>query len=79
MPRWRAVRELRNHGGRVLDDVARGSAVTVTRDGTAVAELRPLQPRGLTAAELVARRRHLRHVDPMGLRADIDAALDTSL
>lgn len=79
MDRAVTVRELRNHGGRVLDDVARGSAVTVTRDGAAVAELRPLPRRGLTAAELIARRRHLSPVDPMGLRADIDAALDTSL
>lgn len=73
------MRELRNHGGRVLDDVARGSAVTITRDGTAVAELRPLAPRGLTAAELVARRRHLPVVDPAALRADVDANLDMSL
>lgn len=35
------VRELRNHGGEVLDRVARGEALVVTRDGTEVAELRP--------------------------------------
>jgi prevent-host-death family protein len=32
------VRELRNHGGEVLDRVARGEAVVVTRDGAEVAE-----------------------------------------
>ena len=31
-----SVRELRNHGGEVLDRVARGVAVIVTRDGAEV-------------------------------------------
>ena len=30
------VRDLRNHGGAVLDRVARGEALTVTRDGRSV-------------------------------------------
>ena len=33
------VRELRNHGGEVLDRVARGESLIVTRDGAEVAEL----------------------------------------
>ncbi|GAA1465174.1 hypothetical protein GCM10017607_03910 [Microbacterium thalassium] len=73
------VRDLRNHGGAVLDDVARGSAVVVTRDGAPVAELRPLAKKGLSAAELVARRRNLPAIDPDVLRADVEAAVDTSL
>lgn len=73
------VRELRNHGGQVLDDVARGHSVIITRDGQAVAELRPTPRRGPTTRELIARRRHLPDVDPRSLRADIDAAVDMSL
>lgn len=34
-----AMRELRNHRGRVLDRVGAGESVTVTRDGKAVARL----------------------------------------
>ena len=73
------VRELRNDGGRVLDRVARGESLTVTRDGHAVAELRPLSRRALRASARLDRWRRLAHVDPARLRADLDAALDFSL
>ena len=74
-----SVRDLRNHGGEVLDRVARGLAVVVTRDGAEVAELRPLARRSPSSAELVARRRHLPPVDPDALRRDIDETLDAGL
>jgi len=70
------VRELRNHGGAVLDRVARGEAVIVTRDGAEVAELRPRPRVGPSAANLIARRRHLPHIDVEAFRRDIDAVLD---
>lgn len=73
------VRELRNHGADVLQRVARGEALTVTRDGEAIAELRPLRRRPVPAATLLARWRRLPSVDPAKLRADIDAAMDPSL
>jgi prevent-host-death family protein len=73
------VRELRNDGGRVLDRVARGESLTVTRDGHAVAELRPLSRPALRASALLDRWRRLAPVDPARLRADIDAALESSL
>jgi prevent-host-death family protein len=61
------IRELRNHGGRVLRRVARGEALTVTRDGDAVAELRPLHRRSLPAAtfeaERAARQAHLQQAE----------------
>jgi antitoxin (DNA-binding transcriptional repressor) of toxin-antitoxin stability system len=38
------VRDLRNRGGNVLDRVARGETLTVTRDGRPVAELRRNPP-----------------------------------
>lgn len=73
------VRELRNRGGDVLDRVARGEALIVTRDGRAIAELRPLRRRPISAAVLVNRWRGLPIVDPARLRADIDEVLDGSL
>jgi prevent-host-death family protein len=73
------VRELRDHGGEVLDRVARGETLVVTRDGTAVGELRPVPRQGLSAAELIARRRHLPQVDPDALRCDLDSVLKADL
>jgi antitoxin (DNA-binding transcriptional repressor) of toxin-antitoxin stability system len=74
-----SVRDLRNHGDEVLDTVARGESVTVTRDGIAVAELRPLPRRGPSAAQLVERRRHLARIDPERLRQDLDTLLDPAV
>jgi prevent-host-death family protein len=74
-----AVRDLRNHGGEILDRVAGGEALTVTRDGHPIAELRPLPRRPLRAALLLERWRRLPAVDPVKLRADIDDVLDPAL
>ncbi|MFH5208186.1 type II toxin-antitoxin system Phd/YefM family antitoxin [Antrihabitans spumae] len=73
------VRELRNHGGEVLDRVSAGESITVVRSGTPVAELRPIPARGPGPAELIRRRRHLPAVNPEQLKADLDAAVDASL
>ncbi|MGO9654841.1 type II toxin-antitoxin system Phd/YefM family antitoxin, partial [Mycobacterium sp.] len=53
------MRDLRNRGGEVLDRVERGERVIVTRDGRAVAELRPLPRRSARAVELIERRKGL--------------------
>jgi prevent-host-death family protein len=73
------IRELRNDGGRVLERVARGETLVVTRDGHPIAELRPLPRRPLAAAQLRARWRRLPVLDPVALKRDIDAAMDSSL
>ena len=73
------VRDLRNHGGEILDRVASGEAMTVTRDGHPIAELRPLPRRPLQAALLLQRWRSLPVVDPAKLRADLDDLLDPEL
>jgi prevent-host-death family protein len=73
------IRELRNRGGEVLDRVTRGEALTVTRDGRAVAELRPLPRPPTGAAVLLERWRRLPEVDAARLKADIDAVLDAKL
>lgn len=74
-----SVRELRNHGGDVLARVERGESLVVTRDGAEVAELRPRARRSPSAADLIARRRHLPSVDPDALRTDLDTVLDATL
>ena len=73
------VRELRNKGGEVLGRVERGERVIVTRDGHAIAELRPLPRPSPCPTELIERRRRLPRVDPEALRRDIDAVLDPTL
>jgi len=73
-----SIRDLRNHGGEVVDRAASGEAITITRSGRAVAELRPLRP-PLSAEALLARWRRLPAVDPTALRDDVDRLLDTSL
>lgn len=73
------VRELRNHGGEVLERVARGETLVVTRSGTPIAELRPLRKRPLSAEAVVERAKKLPYVDPAQLRADIDAVIDPRL
>jgi len=73
------IRELRNHGGDVVDRVARGERVTVTRAGKAVAELRPLPAPALPREALLHRWARLPLVDPVALRADVDRAVDPAL
>lgn len=74
-----SIRDLRNHGGEVIDRVAAGEHITITRDGKPVAELRPLLRPRLSAAVLVDRFKRLPPVDASRFRADVDAALDQSL
>jgi prevent-host-death family protein len=73
------IRDLRNHGGEVIDRVAAGELITVTRAGTPVAELRPLPRPRVTAAVLIERFSRLPPVDPVQLQVDVDAAVDQSL
>lgn len=71
------VRDLRNHGGDVLDRVAAGERVVVTRDGRPVAELTAVRAAHLGRAALLARWRHLPRVDLETLRQDLDDVLNT--
>jgi prevent-host-death family protein len=73
------IRELRNHGGAVVDRVAAGERVIVTRNGRPVAELRPVRSAGLTATTLLERWRRLPPMDPDALRRDIDSVIDPAL
>jgi prevent-host-death family protein len=73
------IRELRNHGGEVVDRVAAGERLVVTRAGKPVAELRPVSAPALTASVLLQRWRRLPTLDAAKLRADLDATLDATL
>lgn len=73
-----SIRDLRNHGGDVVDRAARGEQITITRSGKAVAELRPIHP-PLSAEALLSRWGRLPAVDPAALRADVDRLLDPRL
>ena len=73
------IRELRNHGGAVVDRVAAGERVIVTRSGRPVAELRPVRAVGLSATTLLRRWRRLPPMDADALRRDVDAVIDPAL
>ena len=73
------VRDLRNRGGEVVDRVARGASVIVTKGGAAVAELRPIPKQALDRETLLARFKRLPAVDPVELRRDLDRVIDPAL
>ncbi len=70
-------RELRNQSAAVLREVEAGRTVIVSRNGTPVAELRPIRPRRFvprsTLAEAVGR---APRIDAGRFRADLDAVID---
>lgn len=74
-----SIRDLRNHGGDVVDRAARGEKITITRAGKPVAQLRPVPPHPVAAEQLLARWNRLPRLDAEALRADIDATLDARL
>jgi antitoxin (DNA-binding transcriptional repressor) of toxin-antitoxin stability system len=63
----------------VIDGVERGEVLLVTRDGRAVAELRPVRAPGVPRDLLIKRARTLPPVDPDQLRADLGAAIDLNI
>ncbi|MCC3655177.1 MULTISPECIES: type II toxin-antitoxin system Phd/YefM family antitoxin [Streptomyces] len=66
-------REFRNNSAAVMDAVEAGDVYHITRNGTEVAELRPIRRRrGLSAEELVERHRGLPRVDYAAMRREGD-------
>jgi prevent-host-death family protein len=74
-----SIRELRNHGGDVIERVLKGELVTVTRSGKPVAQLRALARTPVPLEELIRKRAHLPRVDVVAMRSDIDDVLDASI
>ena len=73
-------RELRNQSAAVLREVEAGETIVVTRNGTPVAELRPIRARRFvlraTISEAAAR---APRIDAKRFRADLDAVIDQRL
>ena len=63
----------------MVDRVAAGHRVTVTRDGRPVAELRPVRSGDLSVVVLLERWRHVPVVDARRLRRDVDRVVDPRL
>ncbi len=74
-----SIRDLRNHGGEVVERAQRGERLTITRGGKPVAQLVALRPATVPLDELVRRWARLPHVDPSELRRDVDAVIDASV
>ncbi len=74
-----SIRDLRNHGGEVVDRASRGERVVITRSGKPVAELNALASTPLSADALLSRWNRLPRLDADRLRADVDDLLDSSL
>lgn len=74
-----SIRELRNHGGEVVERAQRGERLTITRAGKPVAELVSLQRPPMPLHELRRRWSRLPDVDPVALRRDIDATIDPAI
>lgn len=74
-----SIRDLRNNGGRVIDQVLAGERLVVTRDGQAVAELCPTPRQPLESSALLQRWENLPVIDGRALRNDIDSVIDQTL
>jgi prevent-host-death family protein len=73
-------RELRNDSAAVLRAVQGGETITVTRNGTPIAELRPVPPRRFVPrAAIAAAATRAPRVDLARLRADLDAVADPTV
>jgi prevent-host-death family protein len=82
MARIIAQRQLRNQNAQILDAVEAGESFVVTRNGTPVAELRPVS-RGrrhlVPKAEVAALAAEGPHIDAAAFRRDLDRAINQSL
>jgi prevent-host-death family protein len=77
MNRTITQRELRNQSAAVLRQVEAGRILVVTRNGTPVAELRPIQPRRFVPRVMIAgAAAHAPRIDAGQFRADLDAVID---
>lgn len=66
-----SIRDLRNHGGEVIERAQRGERLTITKAGKPVAQLVPLPRPSASLAALRQRWARLPAVDPAALRREI--------
>lgn len=75
-------RELRNQNAAIIDAVAAGASFVVTRNGTPIAELRPVtraQRVFVPKAELSAVAARSSPIDAAAFRADLDDVVEPGL
>jgi prevent-host-death family protein len=74
-------REFRNQPAAVLREVEASETIIVTRNGTPIAELRPIQAarRFVPRATLFQEASRAPRIDAGRFRADLDAVIDQSL
>jgi prevent-host-death family protein len=77
MSRVITQRELRNDSAAVLREVEAGRTIVVTRNGTPVAELRPVRPHRFVPRGAIADAAgRAPRIDAGQFRADVDAVID---
>ena len=80
MGRTISQRELRNDSGAILREVQAGQAITVTRNGVPVAELRAVSPRRFVPRAAIAlAAQSAPRVAAEALRTDLDAVVAQSV
>jgi len=80
MARSITQRELRNDSAAVLREVQAGHTLIVTRNGTPVAELRPIAPRRFVPrAAIVEMASRAPRIDRKRFRKDVDRVVDSSI
>ena len=73
-------RQLRNDSAAILRDVQAGQSLIVTRNGTPVAELKPVSPHRFVPREVIAQAaRTAPRIDAGRFRSDLDALVDQSI
>lgn len=71
-------RQLRNDSAAILREVQAGQSLIVTRNGTPVAEPRPVPPRRFVPREAIAEDAHRApRIDAARFRSDLDRFVDT--
>ena len=71
-------RQLRNDSAAILREVQAGQSLIVTRNGTPVAELRPVSPRRFVPREAIAEAARVApRIDAARFRSDLDRFVDT--
>lgn len=73
------IRELRNQGGAVVNRVAAGERLVITRSGTPIAELRPLATKLIRSSTLINHWRRLPTLDYSKLRDDLDSVIKAEM
>jgi len=77
MDRTITQRDLRNDAAAVLREVESGRTLIVTRNGTPVAELRPVRPDAFVPRAMLSEAANRApRIDARCFRADLDAVID---